>query len=102
MATCHQPRIVPGDIGVYRDSFSGGSSAQFKEYIALFSPFEIGFNPAVKRIAEYKPTNEMVRRLIPGVSRKIVEAASDKEDHRYADTFSWHRLGQDDLSPGGT
>ena len=28
-------------------------------------------------------------------------AASIKEDHRYADTFSWHRLGQDDFSPCG-
>jgi hypothetical protein len=33
------------------------------------------------------------------MSRRIVEAASDKEDHRYADTFSRHRPGQDDLSP---
>jgi transposase len=30
-----------------------------------------------------------------------VVAASDKEDHRRADTFGWHRPGQDDLSPGG-
>jgi hypothetical protein len=35
------------------------------------------------------------------VSRRIVEAASNKEDHRYAGTFSWHRLGQDYLSPCG-
>jgi len=26
-------------------------------------------------------------------------AASNKEDHRYADTFDWHRPWQDDLSP---
>ena len=29
-------------------------------------------------------------------------AASDKEDHRHADTFGWHRSGQDHLSPCGT
>ncbi len=26
-------------------------------------------------------------------------AASNREDHRYADTFGWHRSGQDDVSP---
>src|SRR5260370_25226297 len=49
-----------------------------------------------------KPTNEMVRRLILCEGRLIVEAASDKEDHRHADTFSWHRSGQDNLSSRGT
>jgi hypothetical protein len=47
-------------------------------------------------------TNEMVRRLITLREQGIVEAACDKEDHRYADTFDWHRSGQDDLSPGST
>src|SRR5258708_32896838 len=49
-----------------------------------------------------KPANEMVRRLILCERRLIVEAASDKEDHRHADTFSWHRSGQDDFSSRGT
>jgi transposase len=47
-------------------------------------------------------TNEMVRRLITLREQGIVEAACDKEDHRYADTLGWHRSGQDDLSPGST
>src|ERR1700690_1680983 len=41
-------------------------------------------------------------RLIPCTARELVEAGSYKEDHRHADTFSWHRSGQDNLSPGGT
>jgi hypothetical protein len=32
----------------------------------------------------------MVRRLIPLLGQRIVLAASNKEDHRHADTFSWH------------
>src|SRR5271155_2520316 len=30
----------------------------------------------------------------------MVVAASNKEDHRYADSFGWHRSWQDDVSPG--
>jgi hypothetical protein len=39
----------------------------------------------------------MACRMIPCLTRRIVKAASDKEDHCYADTFGWHRLGQDDI-----
>ena len=46
-------------------------------------------------ITSAMPTNEMVRRLIPLREQEGVEAVSDKEDHRYADTFGWHRPGQD-------
>jgi hypothetical protein len=31
-----------------------------------------------------------------------VVAASDKEDHRHADTFGWYRSGQDYVPSGGT
>jgi transposase len=31
-----------------------------------------------------------------------VTSLNSKEDHRNADPFSWHRSGQDDLSPCGT
>ena len=41
-----------------------------------------------------KPTHEMACRLIPCTSRPIAEAASDKEGHRHADTFRWHRPGK--------
>jgi len=41
--------------------------------------------------------NEMVRRLIHRVSRWIVVVVPVKEDHRHADTFSWHRPWQDNL-----
>jgi transposase len=44
----------------------------------------------------------MVRRFITLREQGIVEAACDKEDHRYADTFGWRRSGQDDPSPGST
>jgi transposase len=44
----------------------------------------------------------MVRRLIHLREQVDLVAVSDKEDHRHADTFRWHRSGQDDLSPRST
>jgi hypothetical protein len=41
------------------------------------------------------PTNEMIRRLIRLRQELIVVSPSDKEDHRHADTFGWHRSQQD-------
>src|ERR1700722_6044372 len=38
-------------------------------------------------------------RLIPLPKQGDRRGSSDKEDHRYADTFSWHRPWQDNLSP---
>src|SRR5580698_4993280 len=49
-------------------------------------------------IIDEKPTNEMVRRCIPPL-RWRMEAAVSQEDHRHADSFGRHRLGQDDVSP---
>ena len=48
------------------------------------------------------PTNEMVRRLIHLRERVNEMAAFKKEDHRRADTFGWHRPGQDDVPSRGT
>lgn len=39
------------------------------------------------------PTNEMVRRLIPHQLSGDRGGSFYKEDHRHADTFSWHRSG---------